>query len=98
MWEKKLWNKMAEFLQDGGQQQIVETFQRVGLLNAFDGSEDHLVQVQGAKDYSFDSDSDEDSESNIEEESSGESDVESGGESDEKESGGEESDGEKSDV
>ena len=78
----------------------METFQRVGLLNAYDGSEDNLVKVQGAKDYSFDTDSEEDCENSEGEESvdeSGESDVESGVDSEE-ESGGEESDGEKSDI
>ena len=83
-------------MNDGGKQQIVETFQRVGLLNAFDGSEDHLVQVQGAKDYSFDSDSEWEAES--EEESDVDS-VEDGvGGSDSVGSDWEESDDEKSDF
>ena len=90
-------------MNDGGKQQIVETFQRVGLLNAFDGSEDHLVQVQGAKDYSFDSDSEWEAESEEEsEDSEEESDVDSvedgvGG-SDSVGSDWEESDDEKSDF
>ena len=59
-WLDEAWQ---EYFQNGGQVKVVNTFQRVGLLNAFDGSEDNLVKVQGVENYSFVESSDSEEES-----------------------------------
>ena len=50
-WTQETW---AVFHADGGQKQVLDTFQRCGLLNACDGSEDKLIKVPGVVDYSID--------------------------------------------
>ena len=47
-WLSEAWK---EFLEEGGDDQIKKAFQRCGMLNAQDGSEDHLIRVPGIKDY-----------------------------------------------
>ena len=41
------------FFKNGGQQRVVKAFQKTALLIAHDGSENHLVKIQGVPDYNF---------------------------------------------
>jgi len=64
-----------EDVTDNRQDQIMNAFQRCGMLNAIDVSEDHLIKVQGYDGpYTLESD-DEDSEVESDGECSGDSDV-----------------------
>ena len=57
-WLSEAW----EIVTDTRQDQITNAFQRCGMLNAIDGSEDHLIKIQGYEGpYSLD-DGDSDSE------------------------------------
>lgn len=77
-WLGEAW---SEYTTGVGPQRIADTFKRVGLMNAFDGSENNLVKVQGVENYSFEGDSESEGDSD---EGSGEgSDEESYEESDE---------------
>ena len=78
-----LYGKMVGRGTGVGPQCIADTFKRVGLMNAFDGSKNNLVKVQGVENYSF-GEGDSESEGGREGEWSGEdSDEESYEESDE---------------
>ena len=80
-WLSEAW---TEYFEHDGQATVVDAFQRVGLMNAYDGSEDHLVKVQGVENYSFGEESEvEESESDSE---SGEEESDLGSESDEEDS------------
>ena len=43
-----------EFYANGGIARVKKAFQRCGMLNAMDGSEDHLITVEGCENYSLD--------------------------------------------
>ncbi|MCJ8270315.1 MAG: hypothetical protein MJK04_13045, partial [Psychrosphaera sp.] len=47
------------YLEEGGFQKIKKAFQRCGQLNAVDGSENHLIRVEGIPDFEYKSDSEE---------------------------------------
>ena len=70
-WLDESWK---EYFEGDGQARVVDTFKKVGLMNAFDGTEDNLVKVQGCENYSFESDSEDESESSDSSASSGEED------------------------
>ena len=53
-WLSESWK---EFFAEGGQNLVKKAFQRCGMLNAVDGSENNLVKVQGIENYTFDSES-----------------------------------------
>ena len=59
-WLSQTWK---EYFEGDGQSRVVKSFQRVGLLNAFDGSENNLVKVQSVENYCFDESEDDSSES-----------------------------------
>ena len=58
-WLKEAWD---EFFAEGGQEQVTKAFNRCGMLNAVDGSEDHEIHVQGIDDYEIGESSDEEDE------------------------------------
>ena len=68
-WLSESWK---EFFAEGGQKQVERAFQRCGMLNSIDGSENGLIEVQGIDNYTFDSESS-DSEGHGSNESSDES-------------------------
>ena len=43
-WLDKMWN---DFYAGSGAAQVKATFQRCGMLNSMDGSEDAIIQVEG---------------------------------------------------
>ena len=52
-WLQQAWE---EFYEAGGSSLVEKAFQRCGMLNACDGSDDHLIKVPGCDDYSIDGD------------------------------------------
>ena len=38
---------MTEFYSDNGQKQVRRAFEKCGLAGAYDGSEDHLISIDG---------------------------------------------------
>ena len=42
------------FYANGGAKRVLAAFKRCGMMNAMDGSEDKLIQVEGCPDYSLD--------------------------------------------
>ena len=49
-WLDKAWK---DFYAAGGAAQVKAAFQRCGMLNSMDGSEDALIQVEGCPEYSL---------------------------------------------
>ncbi len=49
-WLDKAWK---DFYANGGAKQVKAAFQRCGMLNAMDGSEDKLIHVEGCPEYSL---------------------------------------------
>ena len=54
---------VKEFYEQGGQEKVTATFQRCGMLNTIDGSEDHLIRVPGIENYEIGESDDESEES-----------------------------------
>ncbi len=50
-WLDRAWN---DFYAKGGKERVKKAFQRCGMLNAVDGSDDHLITVEGCPNYSLD--------------------------------------------
>ena len=64
---------VKDFYAEGGQEKVTAAFQRCGMLNAIDGSEDHLIRVPGIENYDI-GESDDESEDSESESSDSESD------------------------
>ena len=81
-------SSIKEFYNEGGQEQVTKAFQRCGMLNAIDGSEDDLIKVPGVPDYDInDSDySDDDSDNDSDDGSDNDSDDDSDDDIDDSES------------
>ncbi len=56
-WLSEAWE---EFFAEGGEKRVLLAFQRCGMLNAVDGSEDHLIKVQNTTDYDMNEGADDD--------------------------------------
>ena len=54
MWLDKAWKG---FYANGGARRAKAAFQRCGMLNAMDGSEDHMIKVEGCPAYALEGDS-----------------------------------------